>query len=339
MLEIRVPAALLLDKRLRKSTRLVAMLLKLRLPAKPTLGYLHRRSGLARSTVLYALRQLEENPWVRSLDPARGAGAAMPKALLLERNLGISARLLYGVLQLLPRYRGSSGEFTCREIHQLTGMCTSTVIRALTSLQALGWIQVRQAHKYAPVQFTLLNPDLERQKKELAAMERRINEAPYRGEALMREYLSLVVDSDEYEDNANPGFLVNPYTNEKVEFDRYYPPGVAFEFNGPQHYKPTALYPDETAVQRQIVRDLVKIGICQQRGIALRIVHPKDLQLEKMRELAKGMLPLRDLEGHELAIQYLERVSRSYRRRAALGPLEKPKEAISAPRKTATSRS
>lgn len=339
MLEIRVSAALLLDKRLRKSTKLVAMLLQLQLSGKPTLSYFHKRSGLGRSTVLYALRQLDENPWVKSLDPPRGAVAAMPRALLLEKSLGISARLLYGILQLLPRYRASGGEFTYREIHQLTGMCASTVVRALTSLQALGWIQVRQAHKYAPVQFTLLNPDMERQKKYLAQMERRIDEAPYRGEALMREYLSLVVDSDEYEDNANPGFLVNPYTNEKVEFDRYYPPGVAFEFNGPQHYKPTALYPDEAAVQRQIIRDLVKIGICQKRGIALRIVHPRDLQLDKMKEMVKGILPLRDLEGHELAIQYLERISRSYRQKAALGPPQKPKENISAPRKAATSKS
>jgi len=339
MLEIRVPAALLLDKRLRKSTKLVAMILQLKLPGKLTLGYLHKRSGLGRSTVLYARRQLDENPWVESLQAGKGAAATMPRALLLERNLGISARLLYGILQLLPRYQAPSGEFTYRELHQLTGMCTSTVIRALASLQALGWIHVQQAHKYAPVQFTLQNPDLQRQKKAVAEMERRINEAPYRGEALMREYLSLVVDSDEYEDNANPGFLVNPYTNEKVEFDRYYPPGVAFEFNGPQHYRPTALYPDETAVQRQIIRDLVKIGICHERGIALRVVHPKDLQLHRMVEMVKGLLPLRDLEGHELVIQHLERVSRSYRQKAALGPPQKPKEAISAPCQAVTSKS
>lgn len=56
----------------------------------------------------------------------------------------------------------------------------------------------------------------------------------------MREYLSLMIDSGEFEDNAAPGFLVNPLTDERLQFDRFYPPGVAFEFNGPQHYGATS---------------------------------------------------------------------------------------------------
>lgn len=39
--------------------------------------------------------------------------------------------------------------------------------------------------------------------------------------------------------NASPGYLINPYTGERMQFDRYYPPGVAIEFQGAQHDGPT----------------------------------------------------------------------------------------------------
>lgn len=67
----------------------------------------------------------------------------------------------------------------------------------------------------------------------------------------MKEFLSLVVDSDRYEDNATPGFLVNPFTRERLELDRFYPPSVAFEFNGPQHYGATELFSEEQATMQR----------------------------------------------------------------------------------------
>lgn len=72
----------------------------------------------------------------------------------------------------------------------------------------------------------------------------------------MREYLSLLVDSDHFEDNATPGFLVNPLSGEELQYDRFYPPRVAFEFNnGPQHDGPTALYASGRDIRRLRARD------------------------------------------------------------------------------------
>lgn len=45
---------------------------------------------------------------------------------------------------------------------------------------------------------------------EVAQAQLRLQESEFRGEAIMKEYLSLLIDSDEFEDNARPGFLVNP---------------------------------------------------------------------------------------------------------------------------------
>jgi hypothetical protein len=168
--------------------------------------------------------------------------------------------------------------------------------------------------------FTLRNPGLERQEAEVEQAMQRLNEAPFDGEALMREYLSLIVASDQFEDNATPGFLVNPFTGEELEFDRYYPPGVAFEFQGAQHFGPTARFPDERKARNLRGRDVVKLGLCAARGIALVEVLPTDLTLKRMLAKVGSLLPLRRLDGHELLIACLEANSRTYRRNARTVP-------------------
>ena len=104
-----------------------------------------------------------------------------------------------------------------------------------------------------------------------------------------------------------------------MQFDRYYAPGVAFEFQGPQHYGPTDQYADEIQVLKQQARDYMKQRICAARGIHLAMIHPEDLTLERMRQKVKGHLPLRDLAGHEAVVAYLEKTSRDYRRKAREG--------------------
>ncbi|HLO02512.1 MAG TPA: hypothetical protein VK191_05355, partial [Symbiobacteriaceae bacterium] len=131
-----------------------------------------------------------------------------------------------------------------------------------------------------------------------------------------REYLSLLIDCDEFEENARPGFLINPLTDELMELDRYYPPSVAFEFNGPQHYRTTALYAKESKLRTQQMRDLMKTGHCARRGITLVVVHAADLSLAGMQAKVADLLPLRNLLGHDPLIAFLERVSRPYRRKA-----------------------
>src|SRR5690606_5703483 len=178
-----------------------------------------------------------------------------------------------------------------------------------------------QANQLAPIRFRLRNPVAEERAQELEWVKRRIERAPFLGEALMREYLSLIVDSEDFEDDAAPGFLVNPLTGERLQLDRYYPVGVAFEFNGPQHYGETELFSAEEA-SMQRVRDYIKAGICAERGITLVVVHPEDLSLERMRRIVGNLLPLRDLHGQTPVIRYLESRSRTYRkfaRRAGWG--------------------
>jgi hypothetical protein len=122
------------------------------------------------------------------------------------------------------------------------------------------------------------------------------------------------VDRD-FEDNATPGFLINPLTGEEMQLDRFYPPGVALEYNGPQHYGPTDLYPSDPEARKQRSRDLMKKALCAERGITLVVVHPEDLSLQRLRQMTDGLLPHRSLDGHEPLVAYLESVSLRYRRK------------------------
>lgn len=74
--------------------------------------------------------------------------------------------------------------------------------------------------------FVLRNPNLEWEQQALLAAQRRLNRSEYKGEAIMREWLTLIVDSNDYDDQARPGFLRNPLTGETMEYDRWYTSGV-----------------------------------------------------------------------------------------------------------------
>lgn len=322
---IRVPVSLLLNPGLSPSAKLIWMALRLSGDGNPPRPEpLGADTGLSRKTVLKGLAELEAAGFPEADSGGRAAaitqatrddGVLIPAALVADRRVGVRGRILYGQLQSTPRFEPPTGRFTYVSLSRLTGNSLHTVKRALKNLAETGWLEMAQKSQRAPVRFTLRDPVSERGRAEVERIRRRLDEARFLGEALMRAYLSLLVDSEEYEDDAAPGFLVNPLTDERMELDRYYPPAVAFEFNGPQHYGATERFSEESAA-KQRGRDYMKLGICAERGIRLVFIHPEDLSLEGLRRKIGSLLPLRDLTGHELPVAFLETVSRRYRRKA-----------------------
>ncbi|HPZ55052.1 MAG: helix-turn-helix domain-containing protein [Bacillota bacterium] len=242
----------------------------------------------------------------------------IPRELIEDRFIKPQAVVIYGVLQALPEFRFPNGKYTCKQLRELTDRAPKTIRRAINVLVQHGWLGRTRQNHLCPFIFTVRNPVHEECMAELARVEKRLSRAKFKGEGLMKEYLSLIVDSDEFQDNATPGFLVNPFTDERMELDRYYPGRVAFEFNGPQHYKPTE-FSSPREVEKQQLRDKIKEWICEKRGIRLVVVHAEDLTLQTMIEKVGTCLPLRDLRKRRLVIRYLERISSRYRR-AALQP-------------------
>jgi len=308
-----VPTALLLDPRLTPSAKLLWLCVGAdRLPG---LQDLEARSGLTRKTIRHGLTQLTATAWLPR--PSRqGPAVPLPTALVQEPHLRPAEKLLYGILQLTPGFVHPEGQFTHAELGALAGLSKNTIKQAVQRLQATGWLRTARRNRRSPIGFALRNPLADRADAVILAIRQRLEEAMFKGEALMREYLSLLIDSDEFDDNASPGFLVNPYTGEELQFDRYYPPNVAFEFNGPQHYGPTQRYANESQVARQQGRDLIKLGICVTRGIRLVVIHPADLATDALRDKINGLLPLRDLPQNQPVLHFLDGLSRAYRKRA-----------------------
>jgi len=218
----------------------------------------------------------------------------------------------YGLLQTLHEFRDERGRFKWMQLHQETGLHLRTLKRALGELAQAGWVSMRQQNRLAPVEFVLHHPD-EAWRRAAAS---RLQRSQFAGQALMQEYLTLIVDSKEYVEDGATGFLVNPRTQQLLQFDRYYPlHRVAFEFNGRQHYQPTELYSKEqVALQRE--RDRTKRSICKSLGITLVIVHAEDLSLKEMLKKVPDVLPRRDLRGFPRTIQFLEETARRYRQAA-----------------------
>ncbi|HYG58359.1 MAG TPA: ArsR family transcriptional regulator, partial [Symbiobacteriaceae bacterium] len=287
------------------SQKLIWMVRRLHPTASP--AELGAQTGLSRHTVKRGLARLTAgNP-----APA-GPRVKVPASLLAEHRVGAQAKVLYGLLQATPAYRGQTGQFTYTGLCSLTRLSRNTLKRAMAELSAAGWVQTTQKTRLSSIAFTLGSPELMRSHTETAAAKRRLKRANHGGEAIMQEYLSLLIDSNQFTDNARPGFLVNPLTGERLELDRFYPPNVAFEFHGTQHDSATEKFTQQE-VDTQRLRDLIKAGICLYQGIHLVIIRAEDLSLQGMIHKIGRCMPLRDLAGHEFLLDLLEGESLKYR--------------------------
>lgn len=190
------------------------------------------------------------------------------------------------------------------------GIQRVTLRKYLQILVESGWLSLEERGRTTTI--VLRNPVFEQRQEEAEQARKRLARAEHKGEALMREWLNLLVASEDYDDNARPGFLRNPLTGEPMEYDRWYPVGVAFEFNGPQHYGPTETFPDPEKVRLTISRDYMKKGISHDKGVRLVVVHPEDLSLAGMRKKVEGLLPLRQISPHDPVLRLLSEASLAY---------------------------
>lgn len=318
--DLQVPLSLLLDPDLTPAAKLLWTVLQ-RSPCGPSRLAAH--SLLARITVHRALPLLAKTGWctlaprnrATACDRSSGvkSGVSIPSALVADRSVGIRGKLLFGLLQVTPQFRTGSGQCTFAQLSQLAGCSINAGKRALRELEQSGWVRTSQKNRLAPIRFRLQSPVMQRGEAALSQAQRRLDKARFGGEALMREYLTLLVDSTHFRDNHSPNFLLNPWTTEHLQFDRFYPPGVGFEFNGAQHYGETKRYPGKAEAVKQWARDSLKLGLCQKQGVKLIIIHAEDLSLETMRRKVGKLLPLRNLVGYAALIEHLEIRSKMYR--------------------------
>ncbi|HWI52819.1 MAG TPA: hypothetical protein VNT01_11840 [Symbiobacteriaceae bacterium] len=307
--QVQAPVPLLLDPKLTATAKVLWLALRTATGEPITPAGLAAATNLTPATVHKGLAQLASAGWYSpeagAVDHAPASDkVTMPAHLLKETRVRPRAKLLYGILQTQPQ------DLTYSALSAAAGVSLITIRQLVRELAETGWIEATQANQLAPIHIALRTPEQDRCAGMLSDARRRLEAAQFQPEAIMKEYLSLLIDSDEFEDNARPGFLINPLTGERMELDRYYPHKVAFEYNGAQHYRVTDRFPSEHALSKQQARDLMKEALCARRGIQLIVIHREDLSLEGMRAQVGALLPLRDLTGHEELIELLEKVSR-----------------------------
>ena len=315
-----VPIKVLNSTTLSASTRLIWLLLGLPSSAAPSSLAdirLRKLSGLDRKTIAAARDTLAQAPLAPCYGRPHPSCAAIPVALLTTAEISAGARLLYGQLQGVPDFDNQVGSFTYGTLSRLTGTSVAPLKRAVAELVAAGWLTIAQANRKSPLSFTLRDPVSTRLRARISVIRRKVRRAQHRGETLLREFLNLLVALDDYEDNASPDLLLNPYTRELMELDRHVPAaGVAVEYNGDQHYEETDLATFEETV-KQVGRDAMKAFICRARGIELVTIQPEDLKLKSIDSKIPGRLPRRDREGMEPLVAALEEMAAEHRERTA----------------------
>lgn len=249
----------------------------------------------------------------------------VPVDLIRERRLAPGAKCVYLVLLDLCEPDSRRCTVAQSKLLELVGVRSyHTLYGYLSQLNRHGWLRTESRRGRDSV-FELLNPAEAARELELQRMDRRISQASSLGEACMKEYLNLFVDSQDFQDNARPRFLANPRTGEPLELDRWYTKlGIAFEFNGPQHYAPTEVYADLGKVREQRARDLMKEALCREAGIRLLVVVPDDLTYDGMLHKLQGQLPLRNVSRDDPLMRYVislsERYLRKIQQEKAIGP-------------------
>ncbi len=227
---------------------------------------------------------------------------SVPVDLVRDRDLDPLAKYLYLMICLeKPK--------SIKELADLTGTYRHGVRKQCKALEKAGWIIMPKKPGVKPLIATA-----PRATQDVLAQRLKDTrwDSKHAGEFLMKAWLDLLVDSDNFVDNCRPSFLTSPETDRAMEYDRYYKEGVAFEFNGQQHYGPTQKYYNIKEIRRLKLRDHLKVGLSQKHGIIYVEIAENGLNLERMLASIPDILPLRPIDENGAYLRGLTRLSEEY---------------------------
>ncbi len=228
----------------------------------------------------------------------------VPKAVAHDKELSDLAVRILLVLQ--------SNRFkSIAELAEAIGACRDRTGKAVQALIKRGWaFCVSGENSRSKVIVPVWPVSVETALANLIHGDR--ESAVFLGQWTMWCWLDALVDSSDYMDNSRPDWLRNADTGCRMELDREYRTlGVAFEFQGEQHFRPTQAYPDEDAHAKRQLRDDQKAGVCLRNGVRLVEITAEDLTLKTMLEKV-DRLPLRHYRANGPIIRELKKISESY---------------------------
>jgi hypothetical protein len=196
------------------------------------------------------------------------------------------------------------------ELTALTGMSLKRVVRLCDRLVAAGWMKkVPHGNTVRPMGVI----PHECQEKLASIFLHDYDLAGSKGEWLMKTLLDFYIASDVFVDNARPPFLKIPGKTAKLEYDRFYYPSWAWEFNGLQHDRTTREYPDEDMLTGQQYRDRLKIQLSKENGVRLTVITVADLPPSVFKQLIPGDMPRRIVDESGPYFQAVEQTCAAYR--------------------------
>lgn len=209
------------------------------------------------------------------------------------------------------------GPQSMSDLAALSGLSSNTVSSRVRRLADIGWMKIVPVGKQPggrkkPV--PSVPSDV--QKVQVERWKVAYSCAAQKGEFLAKSLMDVLIPVRNFIDNARPDFLINPLSSEPMEYDRYYPDGWAFEFNGPQHYGPTDKFPGQQDYRDTAARDLMKQALSLKHGITLVVLTYKDLSIDGMRKAIPPGIPIRapeELDTGGPYIRALERTCKDYR--------------------------
>ncbi|MDP2859938.1 MAG: hypothetical protein Q8P50_18500 [Bacillota bacterium] len=189
--------------------------------------------------------------------------------------------------------------------------------KACKGLAGIGWMKLKGSSRM--VRPVAVIPHYLQEKMALMLREQ-YAVASNRGEFLMKRLLDFWIDNDNFVDNARPEFLKNPLTEELLEYDRFYLEGVAFEFNGSQHYGPTEKFPDDKELKESQARDLIKKALSEDHRVKLVTVTAVQLVPAEFVKLLPAELPRNCVDEDGPYFTALANLCAAYKARAMEQP-------------------
>lgn len=295
---------------LARMCRISRMTLRLHIAELEQGGWLSVEQGTGRRSTRFRLKGLTAETVPSGSSPGT---VRIPATLIGEAPLSPRAQCLYATMLTL-RGKDTAVVMPRLNLVSLAGLGSDNLVRdALRQLTAKGWLRVARDAKSRNYTYEPLDPHLVARKTLQHHVEMRLTDAKFLGEKLLQYMLTVLVDDDDYIDNSRPKILTNPYTGEPMEFDRWYrTAGVAFEFNGPQHERPTPAFPDADEVKKQQGRDLINAALATKHEIELIVITPKELTFAQLVQKIGSLLPLRKLRLEDPLVDFLASTARRY---------------------------
>jgi len=258
----------------------------------------------------------------RTLGSERGPHLTLPSDILFDPRLPRGACWTWALILRM------GGRFEYRELRKFTGYSQDTLSRHVRELIAHRWLVGGPTRKARRVVYTFrgANPHAVRRAQELRELERGLQAARStpgysQGQYILARMLREMFPGLEIFENVEITGLDNIETGGRMHVDIYISSHrLAVEFHGSQHAGPTELYPSVEEFHARRRRDLLKRGLCQEKGIELVPLWAKDLSCEGILRALGHRLRYKGVsEDRWHIIHFLEQRAEWYRKAASRG--------------------